>query len=107
MFLRFQDGNFDLPDRTFHNIEATWRLASGDSSSGTDVKELIPELFYLPEMLINGERLDLGVKQDGERVDDVIFPPWAKGDPRQFIKIHRQALESDYVRENLHHVCII
>ena len=64
-------------DRTFHDLDNTWNLASGGST--TDVKELIPELFYLPEMLINGDRLDLGLKQNGQRVDHIILPPWAKG----------------------------
>ena len=99
MFLRYQDGSFDIPDRTFHDLEATWRLASGHSS--TDVKELIPELFFLPELLQNRDQLDLGTRQGGQRVDDVQLPPWAKNNPRLFIKIHRQALESNYVRENL------
>jgi len=40
MFLNYQDGNFDLADRTFHSLESAWELASGRSSS--DVKELIP-----------------------------------------------------------------
>lgn len=31
----------------------TWRLTSFDST--TDVKELIPEFFYLPEFLKNRE----------------------------------------------------
>ncbi len=101
LFLRYQDGSFDIPDRTFHDLEATWNLAAGNST--TDVKELIPDLFCLPEMLVNIEQLDLGERQNGEKVDNVKLPPWAKGDPRLFIKIHRQALESDYVRENLHH----
>ena len=43
-----QDGNFDLPDRTFHSVENTWRLASSEST--TDVKELIPDLFSTPEV---------------------------------------------------------
>jgi hypothetical protein len=101
MFLRYQDGNFDIPDRSFHSLNNTWRLASRDSA--TDVKELIPDLFCLPELLLNGEGFDLGVRQNGERVSDVLLPPWAKGDARLFVKIHRQALESDYVRENLNH----
>ena len=33
---------------------------------------------------------NFGVKQNGERVDDVALPPWAKGDPRLFIFKHRQ-----------------
>ena len=45
----------------------------------------------------------MGVKQDGQRVDDVVLPPWAHGNPRLFIKKHREALESKYVSQNLHH----
>lgn len=37
------------------------------------------------------------------QVDNVILPPWAKGSAREFIRRHREALESDYVSENLHH----
>lgn len=47
------DNNFDIPDRTFHALATTWRLTSCDST--TDVKELIPEFFYLPEFLLNFE----------------------------------------------------
>lgn len=32
-----------------------------------------------------------------------MLPPWAKGSAREFIRKHREALESDYVSENLHH----
>lgn len=31
------------------------------------------------------------------------MPPWAKQDPREFIRAHREALECDYVSQNLHH----
>ena len=41
------DQSFDIPDRTFHSMNTTWRLSSFESM--TDVKELIPEFFYLPE----------------------------------------------------------
>ena len=51
------------------------------------VKELIPEFFYLPEFLINNNRFDLGRKQNGDALDDVILPPWAKGDPHEFIRV--------------------
>lgn len=46
---------------------------------------------------------DFGIRQNGERVDDVELPPWSGGDPRRFVLIHRQALESDEVTENLPH----
>ena len=99
MLLHYQDRNFDLPDRTFHSLHTTWRLASSEST--TDVKELIPEFFFLPEFLINSQGFNFGIRQNGEVVNNVFLPPWCKGDPRKFILIHRQALESNYVTENL------
>ena len=32
-------------------------------------------------------------------MDDVRLPPWAQGDAFEFVRIHREALESDYVSE--------
>ncbi|XP_075162277.1 lysosomal-trafficking regulator mauve [Haematobia irritans] len=100
-FLRYQDNNFDIPDRTFHALSTTFCLASRDSP--TDVKELIPEFFCLPEMFENFEHFNFGCRQNGDRVEDVSLPPWCLKDPRLFILIHRQALESALVRNNLHH----
>ena len=99
MSLSYQDGSFDLPDRMFHNMSTSWHLASKGSS--TDVKELIPELFYLPEAFVNLDGLKFGVRQNGDVVDNVVFPQYCDKDPRLFVRVHRQALESDHVRENL------
>lgn len=44
---------------------------------------------------------DFGIRQTGDRVSDVILPPWCHGDPRVFVLVHRQALESDYVTQHL------
>ncbi|XP_033358417.1 lysosomal-trafficking regulator isoform X2 [Bombus vosnesenskii] len=95
----FEDDNFDIPDRTFHALATTWRLTSCDST--TDVKELIPEFFYLPEFLLNSEGFNFGVRQNGNRVGDVELPKWCGGDARLFILAHRAALEADLVREVL------
>ena len=100
MFLQYQDRNFDIADRAFHSIHTTWRLATEDSTNG--FKELIPEFFYLPEFLLNSEQFNLGVRQDGDRVDDVRLPPWARGSARLFTLIHRQALEANLVTRALH-----
>ncbi|RWS13484.1 WD repeat and FYVE domain-containing protein 3-like protein [Dinothrombium tinctorium] len=99
-FLRLQGGHFDLADRMFHSVGDAWSSASKNNMA--DVKELIPEFFYLPEFLLNSNRFDLGVKQNGIRLNDVILPPWAKGDTREFIRVHRAALECDYVSSHLH-----
>jgi hypothetical protein len=71
-------------------------------NTSSDVKELIPELFYLPEMLRNDNGFHLGTLQDGRVVDDVALPPWANS-PEEFIRKHRAALESQYVSDNIHH----
>ncbi|XP_072939310.1 WD repeat and FYVE domain-containing protein 3 [Epargyreus clarus] len=100
-FLRLQGGHFDLADRMFHSIKEAWNSASRHNMA--DVKELIPEFFYLPEFLENSNNFDLGCKQSGVALGDVVLPPWAKGDPREFIRAHRAALECDYVSHRLHH----
>lgn len=82
-----QDNNFDVPDRSFHSMEITWRLSSDEST--TDLKELIPEFYYLPEMFTNFEQLNFGVKQSGEVVDSVKLPTWAQNNPRLFVLIQR------------------
>ncbi|XP_062214623.1 protein SPIRRIG-like isoform X2 [Phragmites australis] len=99
---KLQGGQFDHADRLFNSVRDTWVSAAGKSNT-SDVKELIPEFYYLPEFLENRFNLDLGEKQSGEKVGDVVLPPWAKGSTREFIRKHREALESDYVSENLHH----
>ncbi|OZJ02277.1 hypothetical protein BZG36_05064 [Bifiguratus adelaidae] len=101
-YLKLQGGTFDHADRLFDSVGKAWESAS-EKNMG-DVRELIPEFFYLPEFLENTNRFDFGVKQGtGETIDSVVLPPWAKGDPLAFIQKHREALESDYVSANLHH----
>ncbi|KAL6629117.1 hypothetical protein ACP70R_028882 [Stipagrostis hirtigluma subsp. patula] len=95
-----QGGKFDHADRLFQSIESTYRNCLSNTS---DVKELIPEFFYMPEFLENSNSYHLGVKQDGEPLGDVGLPLWAKGSPEEFIHINREALESEYVSSNLHH----
>ncbi|XP_068245244.1 WD repeat and FYVE domain-containing protein 3 isoform X2 [Palaemon carinicauda] len=99
-FLRLQGGHFDLADRMFHSMKEAWHSASRNNMA--DVKELIPEFFYLPEFLLNSNKFDLGCKQNGTQLDDVVLPPWARGDAREFIRLHRAALECDYVSAHLH-----
>uniref|UniRef100_A0AAF5D4N2 BEACH domain-containing protein n=1 Tax=Strongyloides stercoralis TaxID=6248 RepID=A0AAF5D4N2_STRER len=100
--LEYQDNHFDIADRLFNSLETTWALAS--SRSTTDFKELIPEFFYFPEFLMNKSNLDLGIRQDGARVNNVILPPWVpNNNARLFTLIHRQTLESSIVSANLHY----
>ncbi|KAG5924727.1 hypothetical protein E4U42_004555 [Claviceps africana] len=101
-YLLVQGDSFDHADRLFQSVADAW--ASASSKNKTDVRELIPEFFCLPEFLTNINNYDFGRRQStGAKVDHVELPPWAKGDPQIFIAKHREALESPYVSENLHH----
>ena len=97
-----QDGRFDLADRLFHSVAEEWGVASGERGSDTGcVKELVPELFYLPEALYNVNGLALGVRQDGAPLSHVVLPPWARGSGWRFVRLMRQALESAHASRNL------
>ncbi|XP_048262400.1 neurobeachin isoform X13 [Bombus terrestris] len=98
MFLALQGGKFDHPNRLFSSIALSWKNCQRDTS---DVKELIPEFFFLPEMLVNSNRYRLGRQEDGSVVGDVELPPWASS-PEEFIRINRMALESEFVSCQLH-----
>jgi hypothetical protein len=121
MSVRFQGGRFDCPDRLFIDIGKAWESSS--CRNHTDVKELIPEFFTCPEILLNTNKLPLGELQQMQvstqassqsqdellidppkpiRVDDVVLPAWANGSAFEFIRIHREALESDYVSAHIH-----
>ncbi|XP_032873568.1 lipopolysaccharide-responsive and beige-like anchor protein [Amblyraja radiata] len=97
-FLNLQGGKFDHADRTFSAVSRAWRNCQRDTS---DVKELIPEFYYLPEMFVNSNNYSLGVMDDGTVVSDVELPLWAKT-PEEFVRINRLALESEFVSCQLH-----
>lgn len=96
--IQLQGGKFDHADRMFSDIAATWNGALEDMS---DVKELVPEMFYFPEILTNGNSIDFGTTQLGGKLDSVRLPPWAEN-PIDFIHKHRMALESEHVSAHLH-----
>ena len=100
MAISLQGGRFDVADRLFHDVGKSWHSASTENLQ--DVKELIPEFFYLPDFLKNTNNFEYGQTQTGKTVHDVTLPKWAKGDPKRFVRINRQALESEYVSKNLH-----
>jgi len=92
--LCLQNGKFDAPDRMFYSVGQCFSCAM---TNHADVKELIPEFFSAGsdfDFLINAKGLQLGATQNGDRVNDVTLPPWARS-ARDFIKKNRKALESE------------
>uniref|UniRef100_A0A8K9XHH0 Neurobeachin n=1 Tax=Oncorhynchus mykiss TaxID=8022 RepID=A0A8K9XHH0_ONCMY len=97
-FLNANENQFDHPDRAFSGIARAWRNCQRDTA---DVKELIPEFYYLPEMFVNSSGFELGQREDGTPVSDIELPAWAKK-PEDFVRINRMALESEFVSCQLH-----
>ena len=100
-FKILQGGSFGPPDRIFNSIERSWLSASKELS--TDIRELIPEFFFLPEFLQNINHINFGATQSGHTIEDVHLPKWSNGSSSAFVYKNLEALESDYVSDNLDH----
>jgi hypothetical protein len=87
-YLALQDGKYEESNRLFLSISDSW--VSSLSGGQQNVKELIPEFFYLPEIFHS----NLGLPE-------VEYPPWAKS-AEEFVRMHRIALESELVSCQLH-----
>ena len=55
-----QGSSFDAPDRLFINIEKSYESCI---SLKSDLREIIPQFFYFPEMFYNSNKLNLGKLQ--------------------------------------------
>jgi len=90
--IELQGKGFDKPDRLFLSVENSFY---NSTSQKGDVRELIPEFFYLPEMFRNINKLNMGKLEDGTQVNDVLTPCF--NNPHDFIKTMRSCLENNKV----------
>lgn len=103
LMLCLQNGKFDHPDRMFNSVQDTFQNCTTNMA---DFKELIPEFYDTSQngdFLLNSYKINFGQRSTGASVNHVQLPPWAKNSPSNFISKLREALESEYVSENLHH----
>ena len=94
--IELQGDKFDDPNRLFTSIKSTFKSSTTQKA---DVRELIPEFFYLPEMYINLNDLDMGIKDDGKKVGDVDTP--CQNNPYEFTHLMRYILENDTISYNI------
>ncbi len=94
--IELQGDGFDKRERQFVSIINSWKNCMNEN---TDVRELIPEFYFLPEMFINLNKINFG--KDENISEDFEYPKWSKNNPSLFIIKNRLALESDFVSENL------
>ena len=68
--IEFQGEGFDDPNRLFYSLPITMKNTLSHKS---DIREMIPELFYMPEIFQNGNELELNKISNGEDIDNVQF----------------------------------
>ena len=94
--IELQGHGFDKPDRLFLSVVNSF---NNSTTQKTDVRELIPEFFYLPEMFLNINKLNMGILENGKEVNDVITP--CNNNPYDFIMIMKSVLENNKISFSL------
>ena len=100
--IEIHGNKFDDPERMFVSIEKTFQSVT---SLKDDIREIIPEFYYQPEMLNNNNNLNLSQDKfdsNGIKVviNDVELPSWSNNSSVDFILEHRKHLESDGIHIN-------
>ena len=114
--LLIQGDSFDAPDRLFINLARSYFSAE---NTKCDLRELIPELYYLPELFRNINHLNLGYLQENDkpdstysilknkynygeeiRVENVLLPFWCENNPEKFISVNREIFERQEIKIN-------
>lgn len=96
--LSLQGGHYDAADRLFSSVPNAIDNALNDIS---DVREVIPEFFFLPEMFIKKNGILLGKTQAGKVVENVDLPKWAQDNPYRYVYELKKFLEGDYVSSTI------
>ena len=94
--IELQGKGFDKPDRLFNSVKTSF---FNSTSQKGDVRELIPEFFYLPEMFRNINNLNMGKLDNGEQVGDVLTP--CSDNPYDFIMTMRSCLENNKISASI------
>ena len=94
--IEIQGEGFDNPHRLFTSIEKAFKNASTQT---TDVREIIPEFFYFPEMFKNLNGINLGKYDENNLVDKVTTP--CGDNPYKFVVTMRNILENENISNNI------
>lgn len=91
------------PEEFFNSIPQTFSCVTNNNG---DYRELIPEFFFMPEVMMNLNHIDFGDLDHSDNSEqepgNVELPNWTQS-AFEFIYLHRKALESDYVSSMLNH----
>jgi hypothetical protein len=89
----------ESPERIFYSMIKHFKSIT---ESSQDLKESIPEFYYLPEAFLNLNKFEISEKpSENWRVEMLELPIWAKQNPYYFVYLNRILLESSIVSERL------
>ena len=94
--IELQGSKFDHAERLFLSVEDSFTFSL---TQKTDVRELIPEFFYLPELFLNINNLNMGSLENGQKVNDITVP--CRNNPYEFVETMKTILESDEVSNTI------
>ena len=126
VMIEIQGSGFDCPERLFLNLQKSFYSVVTEKS---DLREIIPEMFTLPELFLNINNFNFGkveidvnneennpekqIQNDNKniiinldegksmrQVEEVILPTWCKNNPFYFIEKYRFLLESHNLNIN-------
>ena len=121
--IEIQGNSFGVADRLFMNLERSFISSSSEKS---DLRELIPEFFFLPNLFCNFNNLNFGFLQDKSSnqnstskilrairekkkiinendkiyVNEVLTGFWNKNNSNFFVFLHRKILENKKLKIN-------
>ena len=99
--IELQGDGFDSPNRIFYSTQRTFENTLAQKS---DLRECIPEMYYLPEMFENKNQLNLGTIDEDEEIDNILFND-NENDNKEyskysFLEKFRNYLESNEIKIN-------
>ena len=101
--IEIQGQQFDDPDRIFRSIYKTFECST---TLKTDVRELVPEFYFLPEFLVNDNNINLAQNKFNSNnqlilINDVKLPLWSNDNCINFVLELRRNIESINITSSL------
>ena len=96
--IELQGNALDDPNRLFLSVVKSF---NNSISQKTDVRELIPEFFYLPEMFLNINDINLGKEEDNSIVYNVTTP--CNNNAYCFVEMMKRIFENNRISSHLNY----
>jgi hypothetical protein len=96
--IELQGNKIDDPNRLFLSVVKSF---NNSITQKTDVRELIPEFFYLPEMFLNINDINLGKTEDNSIVYNVKTP--CNNNAYAFIDVMKRVFENTFISNYLNY----